>query len=237
MTVPTPLPDAAGSSPGASGGVGPVSSTAARDARLAWIIGGSLLTAYAVLILTLNGLPGSAPVGSDLVLDAIWAVALVVFAVGFRRSGSVVARHPLGVVALLVAAAVPLLTQVLFAVLPFDTSDPVPSVMLGQTLAVVSLAALVVAALVIGRAGAVPHRWRWVPLIVVAVGAVPQILVLAIAVSATDPYGQMGWVLAGQWFRQLGTFLVLLLGILAIVLAPREQPKADETVQVYPPAA
>lgn len=158
--------------------------TPARDARLAWIIGGSLLAAHSAVILMFNGMPMPLP-GGDLVLAVVWAGALLVLAFGIRRSGSVVSRRPLGVTALVVAAVMPIVSMLVWVVVPVDFSDPT-SVMVGQALAVIDLAALAVAAVAIARAGAVPHRLRWVPLIVLAVCAGVQIAVQAVAVTAPD---------------------------------------------------
>lgn len=210
--------------------------TAARDARLAWIIGGSLLAAHSALILTLDVMPMPFPAG-DLVLAVVWVGALLVLAFGIRRSGSVVARRPLGVTALVVAAVMPIVSMLAWVVVPIDNSDPTMGIMVGQTLAVIDLAALAVAALAIARAGAVPHRLRWVPLIVLAVCAGVQIAARAVAVASPDALAQPDVIAFFMGATLLGTLGILLLGILAIVFAPREQARSDETVQVFPPAA
>lgn len=211
--------------------------TPARDARLAWIIGGSLLAAHSAVILMFNGMPMPMPLpGGDLVLAVVWAGALLVLAFGIRRSGSVVSRRPLGVTALVVAAVMPIVSMLVWVVVPVDFSDPT-SVMVGQALAVIDLAALAVAAVAIARAGAVPHRLRWVPLIVLAVCAGVQIAVQAVAVTAPDALAQPGVIAFFMGATLLGTLGILLLGILTIVFAPRVQARSDEIVQVFPPAA
>lgn len=209
--------------------------TAARDARLAWIIGGSLLAAHSAVILTFNGMPMPLPAG-DLVLAVLWAGALLVLALGIRRSGSVVVRRPLGVTALVVAAMMPVVSMLVWVVVPVDISDPTTSVMVGQALAVIDLAALAVATVAIARAGAVPHRLRWVPLIVLAVCAGAQIAAQAVAVAAPDAFVLPGVIAFFMGATLLGTLGILLLGILTIVFAPREQVRSDEIVQVFPPA-
>ncbi|WP_127820240.1 hypothetical protein [Microbacterium sp. CPCC 204701] len=236
MTVPTPPPDTAGASPGVSGRVGPVSAGAARDARLAWIIGGSLLVAHSAAILTFNDMPMPLP-GGDLVLAAVWAGALLVLAFGIRRSGSVVARRPLGVTALVIAAVHPIVSMLVLILVPFDPSDPTAGIMMTHTLAVVQLAALAVAAVVIGRAGAVPHRLRWVPLIVLAVSAGAQIALQVVAVGIPNALLQPGMVGLFQGAALLGTLGLLVLGILSIVFAPREQAQPGDPVQIFPPTA
>ena len=212
------------------------SASAAHDARLAWIVGGSLLIAYAAVMLALSGIPMPLP-GRELLLVAIWASALLVLALGVRRSGSVVGRRPLGVVALVIAAVMPLVSRLIWAVVPPDLSDPALGVMVGQALAVVDLAALAVATVVIGRAGAVPHRVRWVPLIVLAVCAGVQIAVQIAVAAIPDILAQGNLVALFMAGSLLGTLGILLLGILAVVLAPQNEPVRDEAVQVFPPAS
>ena len=210
---------------------------ALRDARRAWILGGALLTAYAVMVLVLGGYPGLIPgAAGGVLLDLLWAAALLVLALGVRRAGSVVARRPLGVVALAVAAAVPFASMLLWTVVPPDPRDNAGIVMLGQGLMVLSLAALVVAGVVIGRAGAVPPRVRWLPLIVIAVAAAAQIAVQIVVVAAGTNLAQPELVVLVMGAPMLGTLGALLLGILTIVFAPRDEPRRDGPVQVYPPA-
>jgi hypothetical protein len=159
-----------------------------------------------------------------------------VFAFGIRRSGSVVGRNPVGVTALLVAAAEPVVATVLWTFVPLDVAAPELSLMLGRTLQVLSLAALVVAAVIIGRAGAVPARVRWLPLVVVAVTAGVQILAQIVAVSA--PGGVSAELVVSLYAAAatLGQIGILALGVLAIVSAPRPAGTAEHAVQVYPPA-
>src|SRR5688500_167577 len=117
MTVPTPPSHVAGAPTGASGRVDPATATAARDARLTWIVGGSLLIAYAALILVVDTGRLYVP-GVAWALDVLWAAALMIFALGIRRSGSVVARGPLGLIALVVAALVPFAARIVWAIVP-----------------------------------------------------------------------------------------------------------------------
>lgn len=230
MTVPTPAGDDAGREVGQ-----PNPPSAARDAKLAWIVGGSLLVVYAALILTLDANPLPLPAG-DVVLAAVWAAALLTLAFGVRRSGSIVARRPLGVTALAVSALLPMLSALLWTVLPWDASEPAAGVMIGQALAVIDLAALAVAAVEIARAGAVPHHLRWVPLIVLAVCAGTQLAVQIVGVAASDVVAHPGFGAVFRGATLLATLGILLLGILAIVFAPRDDSRRGGVVQVYPPA-
>ncbi|MBW9095103.1 hypothetical protein JNB62_15560 [Microbacterium jejuense] len=208
-----------------------------RDARLAWIIGGSLLIARAALTLIMSGSPVLGFPGAGFVLDGLWAAALSVFAFGVRGHGSVVARRPLGVVALVTAAAVPLLTDAMWSVGASIAGDPTWAFALGNGPIVLSLGALIVATVVIGRAGVLPPRLRWVPLIVLAVSAGAQIVMSIVAVSLADNLVRPDVTAAYFFAGALGTLGVLLLGILAIVFAPREAPKPAPPTQVYPPAS
>lgn len=210
--------------------------TAGRDARLAWQVGGSLLIAHSVLDLMLSAAPLGPIPGAGYLVVALWAAALLVFALGIRRSGSVVARQRVGVVALVVAAAEPVVSRFLWDVIPLEVADPQLSIMVGQALQVLSLAALVVAAVVIGRAGAVPQRVRWLPLLVLAVTAAAQILLQIVAVAGQgavngEALTRMFWAASA-----LGTIGSLILGILALVLAAYGGVSADHAVQVYPPS-
>ncbi|MCP2635074.1 hypothetical protein K0817_000645 [Microbacterium sp. HD4P20] len=225
MTVPTPSAH--------GGGAGPTSS---KDARIAWVIGGSLLVVHAVLVLWPSS-PAIHMPHAGVVLPLIWAAALTIFALGVRRQGSVVARRPVGVIALMVAALEPFLSILIWNVVPMDAADRQLTVMLGTSLQVLSLAALVVAGVVIAQAGAVPGRLRWVPLIVIGVAGGMQVLahVWVTAVGAGIGQGELIALTFGTAaFDTLGT---LLLGILAIGSTPREPVQPDDAVQVYPPAS
>jgi len=208
-----------------------------HDARLAWLVGGSLLIAHAVLVLVANGYPLLAFPGVGMVVDAVWAAALLVLAFGVRRQGSVVARRPLGIVAMVIAAVIPLLSALLWSFLPAGPADPTAATMISTGAAVLSLGALIVTTVVIGRAGAVPPRVRWVPLIVLAVVAGTQVAVQVASVSTADNLVRPDLTAAYFGASMLGTLGVLLLGILAIVCAPREQPRPVAPTQVYPPAS
>jgi len=210
---------------------------AVRDARRAWIVGGSLLAADAVLVLLAQSAPLFAFPGAQLVLDLVWAAALLVFAFGIRGAGSVVARQPLGIVALVIAAAAPLASRLLWWVIPIQTWDAATAVSVGTVIAVLTPVALIVATVVIGRAGAVPRGSRWVPLIVVAVAVGAQVLAQVFVVAANGSLVQPDLVAIVFGTAAVGTLGGLVLGILAIVFAPREAPRPAAPTQVYPPAS
>ncbi|MHC2999521.1 hypothetical protein [Microbacterium sp. HJ5] len=211
------------------------SATAVRDARLAWIIGGSLFIGYGVLLLALGAMTGAAVPGSGAIASAVWAGGFLVFAFGVRRSGSVVDRQPVGVAAMVVAGVLPVLSTVLWWILPAPAIDSAVLIMIGQGLAVLMLASLLVATITIGRSAALPQRVRWLPLIAFAVVSAAQILGQFVPSATSLPAEAM----IGLYFGSvlLTPLALLLLGILAIVLAPREAPAApvDRTVPVYGP--
>jgi hypothetical protein len=227
-----------------------------RDARLTWAIGGGLLVAYAALpLLFLRGIPVP---GLTYVTDAFWAVSLLLFAFGIRGSGSVVAGRAGGVAALIVAAAVPLATRWamqlgtmttippgsgpnpmppnppgnLPVVAPFDdfTSGAASTIaaIVGQVGGILLLVTPLVAAFMIGRAGALPRRVRWMPLIVVACGPASVLLgqLLFVAQSRRN-LDAIVWVFdAGSMLTTLG---YLVLGILATAFASRASALLGET--------
>lgn len=235
MTVPTSPPHGAGAPSGASEAVGTASATAARDARLTWIIGGSLLIAFAVFPLITQGMP---VMGFGFVSSLLWAGALVVFAVGVRGQGSVVARRPLGVTALVIAGLIPIATTLFWSVVPIEAFPaPGSAVLVSQAIGVLSLAALLVATVQIARAGVVAPRVRWLPLILLVVSAAPHAALQAAAVSGpnTDQVLLLTMIFAAT---AVSTLAALALGIMSIVLAPRSDvAKADVSVQVFPPAS
>ncbi|MGU3644171.1 hypothetical protein ACLBXX_04335 [Microbacterium sp. C23T] len=217
--------------------VTPAATPAVRDARRAWILGGSLLIASATLGLIAQGSWTFAFPAVGVAIDLVWSAALLVFALGIRGSGSVVGRQSLGIAALVVAAAAPLASRLVWWMLPLQTWDATTATSVGTLVMVLSPVALIVATVVIGRAGAVPDRLRWVPLIVVAVAVGAQVLAQVFVVAAGGSLVQPDLVAVVFGSAAIGTLGVLLLGILAIVFAPRESPRPAAPTQVYPPAS
>lgn len=207
------------------------------DARIAWTVGGSLLIANALVPLLTRDL--FVP-GLSVVAPLLWAAALVIFAVGVRGQGSVVARRPLGVTALLIAAAVPLASTVFWIIVPVTPDDSGWAVPTSQAIEIVLFAALLIATVQIARAGVLPRSVRWVPLIVLLVAAAGQVAVSAVFLNAQPTevddlallfFASSIALTAGQ----------LVLGILALVLAQRQGSTGNaepaDPVQVYPPSA
>lgn len=212
------------------------SATAIRDARIAWIVGGSLLVASAI-VTSAGGFPSSSIPGMAIASDLLWLAALAIFAVGIRGSGSVVARQPLGVVALFVAGALPLVARLPRWFLPVETMPTWVLIMVSQGRLILSLAALLIAAVIIGRAGAVPAKVRWVPLIILIVVAVTQIIPLVVVGTASglDALRALPLML---FATVVSTAAPIVLGVLAIASRPpvAVTAQAHRSVQVYPPA-
>ncbi len=205
----------------------------------AWAWGGGLLIGSALLQLIMmtgfDTIGGARQVGYWLG-SALFAAALVLFALGLRGGGSVVAGRMPGIIALLVLAAWPLLNAVgaLLAPASADTGAELEAYGVWATVAaVVWLAAALLSVVAIGRAGVVPSRWRWAPAwgLAIVVGANALTQVVAVALGA----GGVQVVLPLLQLQSMLTILVpVLLGILAIVLGLTPRPVG--TVRVYPPA-
>lgn len=213
-----------------------------------------MLVAYAVLLLLVAAAPGLQVPGYA--SELLWAGALVILAFGVRRQGSVVGRNPFGITVLVIAALLPLAADLAMhaAMASVMRSDPELLVFgsaqdessggglaivsaVGQVTAVLSIVVPILVGVVIGRAQVLPPRWRWLPLIVLAL--IPALQVLGMLVTAT-PGGDRAipaLIPIQQTVSTLSTLGFLLLGILAVVFAGRAAGPVDETVQVYPPAA
>lgn len=206
------------------------------DARLAWQVGGSLLVAVALLRVVASNAPFP-PFVAGVVADVLWCAALILFALGWRGAGSVVARGRLGVAALVVAGVAPLVLGIVSraVVYPPDGSPDPGLLALTYVSLLLPIVALVIGLVQVGRAGAVPPSVRWMPLIVVAVVVGVNVLVQIFAVTP----GVRGDELLVPFFLAQGvmTIGVAVVGILAIVHAPRAGGAPEGDVQVYPPPA
>lgn len=206
---------------------------ALRSARTVWRWGGGLLLAVAAMnVVTASG-STTGPVGTTLfwARTICFSVALVIFAVGVRGSGSVVGRRPVGVIALLALAAWPFVDQLVGVIAP-PSMDNIPFYLVwGNVSLAVQLAAAVTAVTAIARAGVIRGRWRWAPLWALMATAAPQVILMLVA---STPGTTSQDVLAPMiGLGQLVNIAVPLgLGILAIVLA-QQRPLAVVT-QVYP---
>lgn len=166
--------------------------------------------------------------------DLAWTAALVVLAIGVGRAGSVVARRPLGVGALLVLAVWSWVERLVFLIVPPTAENIDFSLSWGYVSIAVSLAAAIIAVISIARAGVIDGSLRWAPLWGLVAATAPQVLgALALAAPSTDPQALAGPLVGLS--QLVGVGVPLALGILAILRAgrPRERP----ATQVYPTAS
>ena len=204
--------------------------------RRSWVIGGTALIVCGVLSMLSSSFLGTPAVRAIAIAgDVAWAVGVLSFAIGLAREQSLVARKPLGTVALVIVALWPVTSSAIGAVLESQrTTDPAVWSVLGYVGIVVPIAAGLIATVQIGRIGVAPHPWRWAPLWVLA-GQAALWVMMQVAYLVVP--GDEVQLLAGP-LAALGTLTVLAatlgLGILALVLAARTRP---ESVEVYAPGA
>ncbi|GAA3030036.1 hypothetical protein [Microbacterium dextranolyticum] len=210
----------------------------------AWIWGGALLVATAV-VPSLAGAGGplrEAGAAISWVSLVSFAAAMVVFAWGIRGEGSVVARRPLGIVALclvgIILPVVGLISSFVFVVDPADPSATPSWIGAAQVVNYAGYAAWGGAALVAGvevaRARVVPGRWRWAPLTALGVLALAFVGMQIVSVAvATSPDPTATFALIAVW-GAVSVLVPLALGGIALVLGARGRPAP--ATQVYPPA-
>lgn len=201
-----------------------IGNRAALDTSRTWFVGGTLFLASAVLVLTASTAQMWFLSGN---IDTVTiAAALLVFAFGYRGSGSVTGRRPLGTAALVLLAVWLLLQPVLAGTVStaIDQGQPTDSfVGFGYTYIFVQFTLALIAVMQIARAGIVPAPWNWAPAAVLAATCVSwillQIIGVQIGVSGETP---------PRLIFAIGTIDALLrlsglvfLGVLAIVLADR----------------
>lgn len=178
-----------------------------RARQLTWTIAGALMITSAVV-----GNMASSPLWSVVgawVSAVFSAAALVLFAFGLRRSGSVTDRRPVGTAAIVALG--------LWSIaLPVAQSTSIGA-SLGQpawtTEALVRFAVALVAVVQIARVGAVPRPWQWAPAFALAAVALSWVVgELAPGVSAE------GWFFVDSLVRLAAGVFV---GVVAIVLGIR----------------
>ncbi len=186
------------------------------DARSAWYTGGGLLILSAVLGAV--AILGPWPNEVGLVRAGVWAAAILVFALGWNRTGSVTARLPLGTGALVIAALMP-------AVQWFVRLGAPPPAWLAVTLIVVDIAALAVGTIETARQSLLPDVARWAPFVIfVAVTVVHGIAVLLVVTGAVSGPEPAALLFYGA--NLLAQIAIAVLGVLAIVYA-RQVFRAD----------
>lgn len=202
-----------------------------RQRQRTWVIGGIGLIVCGVvgiLLPTLNTVTGTA--GISAVLDVVYATSVILFAVGLSQEASIVARKPLGVIALAVVGLWPLTLFLLTRLTPENPAGGAGTTVLGYLAILVPTGAGLVAAMQVVRAKVVANPWRWAPLWALCgyVGA----WVIAQLVFVSQDAGEI------QSFAPLLQMLATLagfagtagLGVLAIVLAAKQRP---ETTEIY----
>lgn len=202
----------------------------------AWVWGGILLIASAVLQLALNGSGASGEIltGIFWLGSLAFAAAVLLFAVGWHGHGSVVARRAPGMVAMAVLALWPMVAAIVMPLLD-PVGDSLTSLIVwGYIDTVVYAVAALATVVAIGRARVVPAPWRWAPAWALAIVAGAFLLMQLVGLAA----GVLGQQILAPLFWLLSTATVLaplLLGLLALVLGLAPRPAV--AVQVYPPAA
>lgn len=203
---------------------------APRITRRAWVYAGALLIAAQLPVLAGGLFAGS--VVFAIIGEVCMAAALCVVAFG---RDSVVARRPLGVVALVGTGVWPLLERVVGSAVPALWGDPVQTgVGLGVSVAVALLTVQAMFALVavvqVWRAGIVPAPLRWAPVAALAACALPY-LVSYLPLTAVPP----GEPLVGVFtvIGMLRTAAMIGLGVLCVVAGVQPRPADASTVVVY----
>ncbi|AZS42981.1 hypothetical protein E1I21_09305 [Microbacterium oleivorans] len=191
-----------------------------RGRRLTWTVGGVGLIGSGVAGILLSATLGSSLTDTlALLVDVLWAAAVLVFAIGSSVRDSVVARRPLGLITLALVAVSPLALWIvgLFQ----DPTDPTPLIPWEVT-TFVPLALSLVAVVQIGRADVVPRRWRWAPAVALGVSVASVALGQALMTDQASAAQLVGLASAlgmlGFLTRTVG------LGILALVAVASERP-------------
>lgn len=202
-----------------------------RDQRSTWALGGICLILCGLLGTVSTSYSASITGKLLAALTAgLFAVSMLVFAVGRSAHASIVARKPLGVVSLLLLAAFQMVGVIVdsAATAAGNQMFQAPEIFL-YAMIFASTATALVAGMQIVRAGVVASPWCWAPLVVLLVQAVIWIVTQAgysqlvyIPVAAADTLSLLG-VLA--WL--LGT---IGLGTVALFLSSRAY---SPTVQVF----
>ncbi len=207
----------------------------------AWVWGGGLLLASAVVPLVLGapGLTGGPGIANTLfawVAMSAFSAALVIFAFGLGGRGSVVARRPWGVAAMVALAAVGPVMWVVTGILPSSDGDPQRYLILGYIDLAVRFAAALATVVAIGRARAVPPPWNWSPAWGLAALVVVNVITQVVGVAlGSAPESQEALFALFGMSSLVSVAVPSLLGILAIVLGSRAEPRG--AVVVYPPQA
>jgi hypothetical protein len=215
-----------------------ISAVSTPDGRVAFILGGSLLSASSfVAIVTWIAPPAAEAtvrvLGVRIVILALvgatlFAAALIVFAFGVRGKGSVVGRRPGGVLVLVALGLSHLVFWIGFAALTAANAGMGGSVILIIPITAPILA--IIAGVSIVRARAVPGRWRWAPLIAsvfYALAVVARLVQMGSPGLIPSANEVLAWVTQGSQ---------LLLGIVAVWMGIAERRRTELVDAALPPA-
>jgi hypothetical protein len=198
---------------------------AAVDTQRTWFVGGTLFLASAVLVLTVSSADMWFPGGND-IGTIIVAAALLIFAFGYRGSGSVTGRRPLGTAALVLLAVWLLLQPVLTGLFITGIEQGYLTgsfVGFGYADYLVQFTLALIAVMQIARAGVVPRPWNWAPAAALAAACTSwillQVIAVEIGVSGGTPLRLIIAITTIDSLVRLGG--TVFLGVLAIVLADR----------------
>lgn len=200
-----------------------------RDAlsrRRTYLVGGSLLISSVLINVALSSVAGWFFI--PWLGPAVFSAALIVFAIGFTRSGSIVPRRPAGVFGL-VGLAVWTLGLAVFGVLLYpmlDSPDAARAFVLTDGIARFLLAGIAVVE--IARAETAPHPWRWAPAWLLC-GAVVTWLVTQFGASIRDAGAYFVLMISSALSPLLQVGGTLALGMLAILIGTLRR---DRTVAI-----
>lgn len=171
--------------------------------------------------------------GGGYLSPALYAAALLVFALGIRGAGSVTALRPLGTTALALLAIGTLVSQVSWGFVPVEAMTMEQLQLLGAGELMLRAAVAAIACVQIGRAGVLPRPWNWAPCWALIAVVVPSLLqLLAQAANPAIPDQALLTVLIGL-DGLVRVAAAVFLGVVAILLARRPSP--ERTVSIIAP--
>lgn len=213
-----------------------VSENRSSEPLWAWVIAGALLAGSALLPLMAGSFTGTW-LGQviSVVAQIAFALAMAVFAFGWQGRGSVVARSVLGIVALVAIGVLPSGLSIVEAIIVPSLTSTGAYAVWSFVLAAIPAVAALAAGVEIYRARVVPMPWRVLPLVGLAVVALPHLalLVMNAMPHAIDMNSVAVWWGVASMSK---TLLFLTAGVVAIVLGmqARESGTAERTTQIFP---
>jgi len=210
--------------------VDPGSGSDAVQRRRTWVLGGALLVASALAQLAAQG----RLIMLSSLVDPFFALGALVLTVGIGRAGSVTARRPLGTGAVIGLVVVMTSQSFVYAALAPDPQRTLPlrneasplELFVPVTQSLMLLLAIT-AVMQIGRIGVVPRPWNWAPLWALAAVVLARALPIAPFWSPLLASGENVAPLFQVFdvLSLLNPLAVVFLGIIAIVLGSRTEPR------------